>query len=62
MNKDIKEKRSGWITKVMEYDVDIKITKLERGKGLCEHMLLSFNVAKEVALVIEDEQSVEGKN
>jgi hypothetical protein len=38
LSRDVNEKRAGWITKVMEYDVDIKITKLVRGKGLCEHM------------------------
>ena len=31
-NKDINKKRDGWITKVMEYDVDIKITKMVIGK------------------------------
>ena len=36
LSRDINEKRESWITKVMEYDVDIKITKLVRGKGLCE--------------------------
>lgn len=36
LNKDIGDKRGGWITKVMEYDLDIKITKLVRGSGLCE--------------------------
>lgn len=36
LNKDFNEKRVGWITKVMEYDIDIKITKLVRGKWLCE--------------------------
>ena len=34
LRKDINEKRAGWITKVMEYDVDIQITNLVRGKGL----------------------------
>ena len=34
LNKDINEKRVGQITKVMEYDIDIKIPKLMRGKGL----------------------------
>lgn len=38
LNKYLNEKRAGWITKVMEYDVDIKITKLVRGKGLCEQL------------------------
>ena len=36
LRKDISEKRAGWITRVMEYDVDIQITKLVRGKGLCK--------------------------
>ena len=35
-NKDLNEKGAHWITKVMEYDIDIKPTKLVRGKGLCE--------------------------
>ena len=43
LDKDINEKRAGWITKVMEYDVDIIITKLVRGKGLCEEFLSSFD-------------------
>ncbi|KAH9321415.1 hypothetical protein KI387_016054, partial [Taxus chinensis] len=38
LNKDLNEKRAGWITRVMEYDIDIKITKLVRGKGLCEQL------------------------
>lgn len=38
LSKDLNEKRVGWITKVMEYDVDIKITKLVRDKGLCEQL------------------------
>ena len=42
MNKDINEKRARWITKVMEYDININITKLVRGKGLCEKMTSSF--------------------
>ncbi|KAH9325209.1 hypothetical protein KI387_005387, partial [Taxus chinensis] len=32
LNKDLNEKRAGWITRVMEYDIEIKITKLVRGK------------------------------
>ena len=38
LSKDLNEKRAGWITRVMEYDVDIQITKLVRGKGLCEQI------------------------
>ncbi|KAH9298125.1 hypothetical protein KI387_029807, partial [Taxus chinensis] len=40
LNKDLNEKRAGWITRVMEYDIEIKITKLVRGKGLCEQLVL----------------------
>ncbi|KAH9295245.1 hypothetical protein KI387_038833, partial [Taxus chinensis] len=38
LNKDMNEKHVGWITKVMEYDVHIKVTKLVRGKGLCQQL------------------------
>lgn len=38
LNKDLSEKRAGWITKVMEFDVNINITKLVRGRGLCEQL------------------------
>lgn len=36
LSKDLSDKRASWVTKVMEYDVKIKVTKLVRGKGLCE--------------------------
>ena len=36
LNNDINEKRARWITKVMEYEIGIKITKLIRGRGICE--------------------------
>ena len=55
LDKDINEKRVGWITKVMEYDVDIKITKLAGGKGLYEEFLSSFDILEEVTLLIENE-------
>jgi hypothetical protein len=61
LSRDINEKRAGWITKVMEYDVDIKITKLVRGKGLCEQLLSPPNTVEETALVIENEQPIEGE-
>ena len=38
LNKDLNTKRSGWITKAMEYDIEIKVTKLVRGTGLCEQI------------------------
>ena len=38
LSKDLNEKRASWITCVMEYDVDIQITKLVIGKGLCDQI------------------------
>lgn len=38
LSKDVNEKRAGWITRVMEYDVQIHVTKLVRGKGLCAQL------------------------
>ncbi len=61
LSRDINERRAGWITKVMEYDVDIKITKLVKGKGLCEKMLSPPDTVEEVSLLIEDEQPTEGE-
>ena len=46
----------------MENDVDIKITKLVRGKGLCEEFLPPFDIEEEVILLIEDEQPIEDGN
>jgi hypothetical protein len=46
LSKDLNEKRAGWITKVMEYDVDIQTTKLVRGRGLCEHLAGDENAKK----------------
>lgn len=39
LSKDINDKRASWITKVMEYDIKIKVTKLIKGKGLCEQLV-----------------------
>lgn len=61
-NKDINEKRAGWITEVMESDIEIKITKLVRGKGLCEQMVSSFETPKEATLLIHNEQPTENEN
>lgn len=46
LNKDVNEKRVGWITRVMEYDVQIHVTKLIRGKGLCAQMVEEEEQAK----------------
>lgn len=58
LSKDISEKRIGWIKRVMEYDVDIQITKLVRGKGLCKQILSSQESNEEVAMVLVEEQQV----
>ena len=62
LDKDINEKRARWITKVMEYDVDINITKLVIGKGLYKEFLSSFDIVEEVALLIENEQLAKDGN
>ena len=33
------EGKAGWITKIMEYDVEIKPTKLIKGWDVCENMI-----------------------
>ena len=40
LSKDLSDKRAGWVTKVMEYDVKIKVTKLIRGKGYVSSLLM----------------------
>ena len=54
--------RAKWITKVMEYDMDIKIRNLVRGKGIYEEFISSFDTTKEVALLIENEKLTEDGN
>lgn len=62
LNKDINEKRARWITRFMEYDIDIKITKLVRGKRLCEKMASSFERHEEVFLLIQNEKLLENED
>ncbi|XP_059075179.1 uncharacterized protein LOC131875162 [Cryptomeria japonica] len=38
MEGDIIEKRENWITKILEYDIDVRPTKVIHGKGLCEYI------------------------
>lgn len=54
LNKDISEKRVGWITKVMEYDIHIKITKPIRGKSLCKQFVSSFEMLSKATLVLQE--------
>ena len=63
LNKDLNTKRVGWITKAMEYDIEIKVTKLVRGKGLCEQLAKTINNfshddSNVVLAQIDDEQPV----
>lgn len=43
LSKDLSDKRVGWVTKLMEYDVEIKVTKLVGGKLFCEYLVGSTN-------------------
>ena len=54
--------RAEWITKVMEYDNDIKITKLVRGNGLCEKITSSVETPEEASLLNQDEKPVENED
>ena len=60
LNKDLNTKRAGWITKAMEYDIEINVTKLVRGKGLCEQLAgngnNNLNDDKDVVLTTFDEE------
>jgi len=51
---DLGEGKIGWITKIMEYDIEIKPTKLIRGRALYE------NIAKASHMIalMEDEQQI----
>lgn len=62
LNKDINEKRFGWITKVMGYDINIKITNLVRSKGFCEKMTSSFETHEKAALLIQGEKPMENED
>lgn len=42
MEGDIAEKRADWITKILEYDIDVRPTKIICGKGLCEYIAQEF--------------------
>ncbi|KAH9303500.1 hypothetical protein KI387_043862 [Taxus chinensis] len=65
LNKDLNEKRAGWITHVMEYDIEIKITKLVRGKGLCEQLVLGKQKEvcneEEAVLTVQDNHEPSGR-
>jgi len=35
---EITDKRAGWITKILEYDVDVKPTNMVKGRVACQHI------------------------
>ncbi|KAH9306300.1 hypothetical protein KI387_010704, partial [Taxus chinensis] len=52
------EKREGWIKKVMEYDVQIRVVKIIQGKGFCEHIIVDME-KQQVAKSEDPEQHAE---
>lgn len=61
LNKDIGEKRVGRITKVMEYDHDIKITRLVRRRGVYENFNSSFGKESKTSLLLQEEEQVDNQ-
>ena len=51
---DSEGKRGKWIAKIMEYDVDIKPTKLVKGQGLAK--LLAYSNFQSLGLHLMEEQ------
>lgn len=49
---ELGEGKVGWITKIMNYDIEIKPTKLIKGQDLYENMI----DATHIIVVIEDEK------
>lgn len=52
------EGKGGWITKIMEYDIEIKPTKLIKGWAVCENMA----DATHMIAVIGDEEATNQEN
>lgn len=51
---ELGEGKAGWITTIMEYDREIKPTKLIRGRSLCENIA----EARHIIAIIEDEENL----
>ena len=62
LNKELNEKMAKWITKAMEYYIEIRIRKLVSSKGQWEKINSSYDVSQDSALVLEDEQPIEVNN
>lgn len=50
MEGEIIEKRANWITKILEYDIEVKPIKTVLGIGLCKYL------AHDKEMVVEEEQ------
>lgn len=55
MQGEIGEGRPGWISKIRKYDVEIRPTKLIRGKALCNQLTKEKMLDKEIIYLIEQE-------
>lgn len=48
MEGEIKEKRENWITKILEYDIKVKPTKVVCVRGLCEYLVQELTPEEEM--------------
>lgn len=60
MEGNITEKRANWITKIMEYDINARPTKVIHDKGLCEYIAQELK-PQEVMVAIEEVVMVTSK-
>jgi len=54
IQEDLGEGKASWITKIMEYDIEIKLTRLIRGRDLYENIA----EASHMIIILEDEQQL----
>ena len=54
IQRDLGEGKAGWITKIMECDIEIKPTKLIKDRALCENIV----EASHIIALMEDEQQL----
>lgn len=52
MEGDITKRRANWITKILDYDVDIRPTKIICGQGLCKYIVQECEVATEEVMMV----------
>lgn len=58
---DEKEKRGKWIAVILEYDVEIKPTKLIKGQGLAKMMVKSNLQALEINFIVSQSEDNDGE-